>query len=89
MAHKLLLTNTQVPKLCKAFANTSWANIKLSKHQLHKIRQLGWFLGRILEQLLKTGLTLIRNVLKPLTKTVLILKRLRAAASVTDAAIHK
>ena len=28
--HKLLLTNTQVPKLLQAFANNSSANIKLS-----------------------------------------------------------
>ena len=35
--HKLLLTNTQVSKLRKAFANNSSANIKLSKTQLHKI----------------------------------------------------
>ena len=34
--HKLLLTNTQVSKLRKAFANNSSANIKLSKTQLHK-----------------------------------------------------
>ena len=31
---KLLLTNTQVSKLCEAFANGSSANIKLSKTQL-------------------------------------------------------
>ena len=35
--HKLLLTNTQVSKLCKAFVNNSSANIKLAKTQLHKI----------------------------------------------------
>ena len=35
--HKLLLTNTQVSMLGIAFANKSWANIKLSKFQLHKI----------------------------------------------------
>ena len=34
--HKLL-TNSQVSKLQKAFANNSSANIKLSKTQLHKI----------------------------------------------------
>ena len=39
--HKLLLTNTQVLRLHKAFANNSSANIKLSKTQLHKIRQSG------------------------------------------------
>ena len=35
--HKLSLTNTQVSKLRKAFANNSSANIKLSKTELHKI----------------------------------------------------
>ena len=35
-SHKLLLTNTQVSKLPKAFVNISSANIKLSKIQLHK-----------------------------------------------------
>ena len=29
--HKLLLTSTQVSRLCKAFANNSWANKKLWK----------------------------------------------------------
>ena len=71
--HKLLLTNTQVSKLLKAsFANNSSANIKLSKTQLHKIGQSEGFLGRILGPLLKTGLPLIKNVLKPLAKSVLI-----------------
>ena len=37
--HKLLLTNTQVPKLCKAFASNSSAITKLSKTQLHRIGQ--------------------------------------------------
>ena len=32
--HKLLLTNRQVSRLRKAFANNSSANIKLSKTQL-------------------------------------------------------
>ena len=35
--HKLLLTNTQVFRLCKAFADGLSANIKLSKTKLHKI----------------------------------------------------
>ena len=43
---KLLLTNTQVSKLCKAFGNVSSANIKLAKTQLHKIRQPAGILGR-------------------------------------------
>ena len=35
--HKLLLANTQISKPCKAFENSSSANIKLSKTQLHRI----------------------------------------------------
>ena len=42
--HKLLLTNTQVSRLHKVFANNSSANIKLSKTKLHKIGQSGGFL---------------------------------------------
>ena len=86
--HKLLLTNTQVSKLHKAFANNSSTNIKLSKTQLHKIGQSG-FLGRLLGPFLKTGLPLIRTVLKPLAKSILIPLGLAAAASATDAAIRK
>ena len=87
--HKLLLTNTQVSRLSKAFANGSSPKIKLSKTQLHKIGQSGGFLDRLLRSLLKTGLALIRNILKPLAKSVLILLVLTAAASATDAALHK
>ena len=47
----------------KAFANGSSANIKLSKAQLYKIRQLGQLLGRLLGPLLKTGLTLMKMYL--------------------------
>ena len=56
---------------------------------MHKIGQSGGFLGRRLGQLLKTGLPLIGNVLKSLAKSILISLRLTAAASETDAAIHK
>ena len=37
--HKLLLTNTQVSKICKGFANSSSTNIKFLKTQLSKIIQ--------------------------------------------------
>ena len=39
--YKLLLTNTQVSKIRKAFANGLSANIKFSKTQLSKLVQLG------------------------------------------------
>ena len=41
--HNLLLTNPQVSKLCKAFADNSLADIKLSKTKLHKTGQSGGF----------------------------------------------
>ena len=65
-SHKLLLTNTQVPKFSKAFAKNSSVNTKLSKTQQHKIRQSGGFLDRRLEPILKPGLPLIKHVIKPL-----------------------
>ena len=46
------------------------------------------FLGRLLGPLLKTGLPLIKNVIKPLAKSVLIPLGL-TAASAADAGIHK
>ena len=51
--------------------------------------QSGGFLGRFLGLLLKTGLPLIKNVVKPLAKSVLILLGLTAAASATDTGMHK
>ena len=72
LPHKLLLTNTQVSKLRKAFENKSFANIKSSKTQRHKIVKSGGFLGRLLGPLIKIGLPLTGNVLKPLAKSVLI-----------------
>ena len=47
------------------------------------------FLGRLFDSLLKTGLPLTRNVIKPLGKSVLIPLGLTAAASVADVGIHK
>ena len=49
----LLLTNTQVSHLRKAFANHSSADIKLSKTQLSKMIQPGGFLSKLLGPLLK------------------------------------
>ena len=87
--HELLLTNRQVANLRKTFANKSSTDIKLSKTQISKIIQSGAFLGRLLGPLLKTGLPLIKNVIKPSVKSVLIPLGLSATASATDAGIHK
>ena len=63
--------------------------MKLSKTQLSKMIQSGGFLGRWLGPLLKTGLPLIKNVIKLLAKSVLIPLGLTAAASAADAGVHK
>ena len=82
--HKLLLTNRQVANLCKGFANYLSTDIKLSKTQITKMILSG-FLGRFLGPLLKTGSPLLKNVTKPLAKSILIPLGLTAA----DAGIHK
>ena len=41
---KLLLTDTQVARICETFASNSCANIELSKTQIPKMLQLGGFL---------------------------------------------
>ena len=87
--NELLLTNRQVANIRKAFAKNTSTDIKLSKTQLSKMIQSGGFLGKLLGPLLKTGLPLIKNVIKPLAKSVLIPLGLTAATSAADAGIHK
>ena len=87
--HELLLTDRQVSSIRKASANNSSVDIKFSKTQLLKMIQSGRFLGKLLRPLLKTGLPLMKNVITPLAKSVLIPLGLTAAASAADAGIHK
>ena len=89
LPHKFLLTNRPVGSLRKAFANYSSTYIKLSKTQLSKMIQSGGFLGRRLGPLLKTEIPLMKSVIQPLAKSVLIPLGLTAAASAADAGIHK
>ena len=56
---------------------------------MRKIEQSGGFLGRLLGPLLKGRLPLMKHVLKPLSKSILISLELTAATSTTYAAIHK
>ena len=83
------MTNRQVVNIRKAFANTSSIDIKLSKTQLSKMIQSGGFLGRLLGPLLKIGLPLIKYVIKPLAKSVLIPLGFTTAASAVDTGIQK
>ena len=58
---------------------------------MYKIEKSGGFLGRSVGPLLKTGLPLLKNLLKPLTKSASIQLGLTAAAAAAarDAAIQK
>ena len=87
--HKLLLANRQVANLRNALASQTSTDIKLSRTQLSKMIKSGGFLGRLLDPLLRTGLPLIKSVIKPLAKSVLVPLGLTAAASAADAGIHK
>ena len=80
--HKLLLTNKQTLSLRKAFDNHTSADIKFSKAQLTKM-QKGGFL-KFLMPLLKSGLPLLKSVVKPLGRL-----GLAATASATNDSINK
>ena len=73
LPHGLLLTTRQETKLRNSFNNNMSTDLKLSKAQISKIIQSGGFLGRLLVPLLKTRLPLIKNVIKPLAESALIL----------------
>ena len=87
--HKLLITDRQVANLCNTFGNNSSTDIKLSKTHLSKMIQSGGILDRLLGPLLQTGLRFIKNVIKPLAKSIFIPSGLVTAASAADAGIHK
>ena len=89
LPHELLLTTKQTTKLRNAIENNMSTDVKLSKAQISKIIKSGEFLGKLLRPLLKTGLPLIKNVIKPLAKSVLIPLGLTAAAPAADAGIQK
>ena len=84
LPHGLLLTKRQTTKLRNAIENNLQTDRKLSKAQISKIIQSGRFLGKILGPLLKTGLPLLKSVIKPLG-----LLGLTAASSAIDAGVQK
>ena len=89
LTHELLLTTKQKTKIRNAFNSNMSTDLKFSKAQINKIIQSGGFLSKLLGPLFKAGLPLIKNVIKPLAKSVLIPLGLTAAASAADAGIHK
>ena len=73
LPHELFLMTNRKIKQRNAFNNNISTDLKLSKAQISKVIQSGGFLGRLLGQLLKTGLTLIKSVIKPLVIIILII----------------
>ena len=84
LPHELFLTQRQITKLRNNIENNMSTDIKLSKTQISKIIQSGGFLGKILGPLLKTGLPLLKSVIK-----ILGLLVLTAASSAIDAGFQK
>ena len=84
LPHELFLITRQTTKLRNAIENNLQTDIKLSKAQISKIIQSGGFLGKILGELLKTGLSLLKSVIKPLG-----LLGLTSASSARDAGVQK
>ena len=84
LPHELLLTTRQSTKPRNAIENNMSTDIKLSKAQVSKIIQSGEFICKILGPLLKTGLSLVKSVLKALG-----LLGLTAASSAIDAGVQK
>ena len=82
--HIILLTDIQVSRIRKAFASNLSPNIELSEIQLFKVVQSGVFLSKFIGPLLKTGSPLMKNLLKPLAKSIFIPIGLKAAASAAD-----
>ena len=84
LPHELLLTTRQTTKLRNAIENNMSTDIKLPKAQISKIIQSGGFLGKLLGPLLKTGLPLLKLVIKQLG-----LLGSAAASSAIDAGVQK
>ena len=70
--NRLSLIDRWVASLRKVFASKLPAKRRFSKTQLLKMIQSAGFLGRLNGPLMKVGLPLMKNVLNPLGKYVLI-----------------
>ena len=64
LPYELSLTTRQKTKLRNTSNNNMSTDLKLSKAQISKIIQSGEFVGRLLGPLIKTGLPLIKYVIK-------------------------
>ena len=84
LPHELFLTQRQITKIRNNIESNLQTDIKLSKAQISKIIQSGGFLGKLLGPVLKTGLPLLKSVIKPLG-----LLGVTVASSAIDARVQK
>ena len=84
LPHELFLTQRRITKLRNNIENNLQTDINLSKAQISKIIQSAGFLGKLLGPLLKTGLPLLKSVIKPLG-----LLGLTVASSAIHAGVQK
>ena len=84
LPHELLLKTRQTIKQRNTIEYNLQTDIKLSKAQISKIIHSAGFLGKIIGPLLKTGIPLVKSVIKPLA-----LLGLTAAISAIDASVLK
>ena len=66
LPHELLIRTRQKAKLKNALENNMSTDIKLSKAQITKIFQFGWFLGSLLGNVVAVAVPLAKNILAPL-----------------------
>ena len=83
--HELLMTTRQRTKLRNAFNNNMSTDLKLSKAQISKIIQSGWFLESSLSKLAGP----LMKVAVPLAKNILVPLGIAATASAIDPGIKK
>lgn len=89
-SNNLLLTG-KLQVFARLLHVINWRILNSQKlRYLSKIIQLGGFLGRFLGLLLKVALPLVKNVLQPLAKSVLMIPLgLTVAATAAEVGIHK
>ena len=89
MGSGITLTNTEIKVTIKVIKSLENRGILLKGTTTKVANQKGGFLCNVLGSIMKVGLLLMKNVLTPLVKNVLIPLGLMGAASATDAAIQK
>ena len=89
MSLGIKLTNNEIKDIMKVIKSLEIGGILFKGTSEKVISQKRGFLGNVLGPLMKVGLRLMKNVLTPSAKNVLLLLGLTAAASETNAPIQK